>query len=150
MTRAAERTPRQLVEQFYGRIWNALDFAAVDELLAPDLRFRGSLGSERVGRAAFAAYVRDVTGALAEYRCDIEELVCEGERVFAKMLFGGRHVAPFMGFAPTGREVRWAGAALFHAKEGSIASIWVLGDIHGLLASLERNKVDAELKHRRE
>jgi predicted ester cyclase len=44
-----------------------------------------------------------------------------------------------MGFAPTGRRVDWAGAALFSLKSDKIADLWVLGDLQGLREQLERN-----------
>jgi len=36
---------KHLVERFYSDIWDRRDFAAAEEMLAPDFRFRGSLGS---------------------------------------------------------------------------------------------------------
>ncbi|MFQ5994295.1 MAG: hypothetical protein ACE5K1_04325 [Acidiferrobacterales bacterium] len=36
---------KKLVEQFYHRVWNQWDRSAVEELLAPDIAFRGSLGA---------------------------------------------------------------------------------------------------------
>jgi len=44
-----------------------------------------------------------------------------------------------MGFAPTGRPVEWAGAALFTLQGGKIADLWVLGDVAGLQEQLKRN-----------
>ena len=55
------------------------------------------------------------------------------------MRFEGIHYGPFMGFAPTGRPVEWAGAALFRLKGGKIADLWVLGDVNGLRELLQRN-----------
>ncbi len=75
---------------------------------------------------------------LGDYRCDIEALVVEGEQAFARMRFSGRHTGLFMGFAPTGAEIAWAGAALFDTDDGRIRSLWVLGDLAGLTALLER------------
>ena len=132
-------TPRQAVEDFYNRIWNRLDRAAIAELLHPEVTFRGSLGEAMTGHAAFAAYVDRVTGALADYRCTILDLVSEGDRAFARMRFEGIHRGPFLGFAPTGRRVDWAGAALFTLKSDKIADLWVLGDMQGLRERLQRN-----------
>jgi len=56
------------------------------------------------------------------------------------LLFRGRHVGPFLGYAPTGAEVSWTGAALFRVRHGRIADIWVLGDLNGLLAQLEAQR----------
>lgn len=132
-------SPRQIVEDFYDRVWNRLDRAAIAELMHPDFTFRGSLGPTMTGHAAFSAYVDAVTEALADYRCTILDVVTEGERAFARMGFEGIHRAPFLGFAPTGQRVDWAGAALFTLKGDKIADLWVLGDLQGLRAQLQRN-----------
>ena len=122
-------TPRTAVEDFYDRVWNRGDKAAIAELIHPDFTFRGSLGPTMTGHAAFSA----------DYRCTILDLVSEGDRAFARMRFEGIHRAPFLGFAPTGRRVEWAGAALFTLKSDKIADLWVLGDLQGLREQLERN-----------
>ena len=132
-------TPRRAVESFYDRIWNRMDKAAIPELILPDFTFRGSLGPTMTGHAAFAAYVDRVTGALAGYRCTILDLVTESDRAFARMRFEGIHRAPFLGFAPTGRRLAWAGAALFTLKSDKIVDLWVLGDLQGLREQLQRN-----------
>jgi steroid delta-isomerase-like uncharacterized protein len=125
-----------LVRDFYDRIWNAGDLEAAEELLAPDLSFRGSLGPELRGREAFLDYVRSTRAALTDYRCEIVECIAEDDRAFARMWFHGRHTGPFRGFEPTGREVGWAGAALFRFAGGVITEAWVLGDLAGLHALL--------------
>lgn len=131
--------PREAVTAFYDRVWNRIDNTAIPELFQPDFTFRGSLGPTTTGHAAFAAYVDMVTGALEGYQCTIRDLISEGDRAFARMYFEGIHRGPFMGFAPTGKRVEWAGAALFTLKDGKIADLWVLGDIHGLIEGLTRN-----------
>src|SRR5258708_6642027 len=106
-----------LVQDFYDRIWNAADLTAVSELLAPDVRFRGSLGSEMRGHEPFKDYVRSIRIALADYRCEILACVAEGDQAFSQMRFSGRHVGPFRGHAPTGKPVHWLGAALFRFED---------------------------------
>jgi steroid delta-isomerase-like uncharacterized protein len=132
-------TPRQAVEAFYDRVWNRGDKAAIPELIHDDFTFRGSLGPTMTGHAAFSTYVDGVTEALADYRCTILDVVSEGERAFARMRFEGIHRAPFLGFAPTGQRLAWAGAALFTLKSDKIADLWVLGDLQGLREQLQRN-----------
>jgi steroid delta-isomerase-like uncharacterized protein len=128
-----------LVEAFYSRIWNRGDLAATSELLAKDFCFRGSLGADLRGADAFKDYVREVRGALADYRCEILDCVTEDGRAFAKMRFSGIHVAPFRGYQPTGKTVHWVGAALFLFSGNLIADLWVLGDLVGLDAVLHTN-----------
>jgi predicted ester cyclase len=132
-------TTPNLVRDFYERIWNAGSHSAVDEILSDSFVFRGSLGAETRGRARFWDYVCGVRSALDNYRCDILECVSEGPLAFAKMRFGGVHVADFRGYRPSGLPVHWSGAALFRLEDGRIAELWVLGDLAGLDAMLSSN-----------
>jgi predicted ester cyclase len=137
-----EPTPRELVAQFYRDIWNqplrAARMPVIERLIEDDFVFRGSLGTERRGREGFAHYVDHIHAALADYRCDILDLVCEGPRAFARMHFSGIHRGELLGFAPCGRRVEWHGAALFDCHAGRIAELWVLGDLDALRAQLAK------------
>jgi predicted ester cyclase len=131
-----------LVSDFYERIWNAGDRSAVDDLLSEGFVFRGSLGADMKGHARFWDYVCAVRSAMAGYRCDILECVCEDQRAFAKMRFSGMHVGDFRGHRPSGLPVCWHGAALFRFEQGRIGELWVLGDLAGLDAMLALNASD--------
>ncbi len=125
-----------LVRAFYDDIWNRQDLARIPELLDREVTFRGSLGRSLCGHGEFRAYVEMVHAALADYRCDILDLVCENYRAFARMLFHGRHVGAFLGHPPTGRHVQWHGAALFTVVGARIVDLWVLGDLYALIPQL--------------
>jgi steroid delta-isomerase-like uncharacterized protein len=128
-----------IVRAFYQEIWEHRDLSRVSALISEDFVFRGSLGPESRGHAKFAAYVYFVHAALGEYLCRIEDLVSDDERVFARMTFSGVHRGQFLGFPPTGKLLSWSGAALFTIRCGRIASLWVLGDLHGLQQQLAAN-----------
>ncbi len=130
---------RAAVERFYAAIWERREMHMLPILLDEGFRFRGSLGQNKVGHAEFAGYVDFVHAALGDYRCEILDLVVEDDKAFARMRFSGEHRGVFFGFAPSGRHVEWSGAALFTFDAGRIAELWVLGDVQGLLAQLERN-----------
>lgn len=128
-----------LVQAFYERIWNAGDEDSASTLLDEAFEFRGSLGIESRGRERFLEYVRSVRTSLADYQCDILECVNEGDRAFARMRFSGIHVGRFRDWEPTGAPVEWEGAALFTTRDARIISLWVLGDLATLEATLARN-----------
>lgn len=132
-------TLKTIVHRFYSDVWNKHDKSAIPNLLQPDFTFRGSLGQCKTGHSEFADYVDFVHQALDAYKCDILDLVTEGNQCFARMRFSGNHHGEFFGFKPTGKKVEWAGAALFAFRDGLVADLWVLGDVHGLLEQLERN-----------
>ena len=136
---------KDLIASFYADIWNRGDLTFIPLLLRHDFTFRGSLGSETRGHADFAKYVNTVRAALSGYRCDILDLVGEGAQAFARMRFSGVHSGPFLGYGPSGKRVEWMGAALFTMSDGGqIADLWVLGDVHGLLAQLRANAAGQE------
>lgn len=140
-----KKTKKGIVERFYYELWDKNDHDVAREILTPGFRFRGSLGSERVGIDAFLAYVDSVHAALGEYRCIIENTVEGGDQIAAKMKFNGIHRAEFFGCPATHRRVEWAGAAFFAFEGDHIASLWVLGDVDGLKKQLGATN-DVEFK----
>ena len=131
---------KEQVRKFYEVLWDAHDKDAMPSVLHENFTFRGSLGQVKRGHSGFAEYVDMVHKALGEYRCIIEELVSEGDKIFAKMTFTGIHQDEFMGYAPTQQRVSWAGCALFTFKGERIADVWVLGDLKNLEEQLKRNE----------
>jgi steroid delta-isomerase-like uncharacterized protein len=125
-------THEEAVRAFYDVLWNAHDTSVLPTLLHERCTFRGSLGEEKAGHAGVAAYVDAVHAALGDYRCRIDELVVQGDKAFARMLFTGIHRGPFLGHPPTGKRVTWTGCALFTFEGERIADVWVLGDLKAL------------------
>lgn len=131
---------KELVRKFYEVLWDAHDKEAIPSVLHENFTFRGSLGQEKQGHNGFAEYVDMVHTALGDYRCIIEKLVEEGDKVFAKMIFTGIHQNKFMGYSPTQQRVNWKGCALFTIKGDRIADVWVLGDLKNLEEQLKRSE----------
>lgn len=132
---------KEQVKKFYEVLWNAHDMEAIPSVLNEDFTFRGSLGQKKRGHRGFAEYVDMVHNALGNYRCIIDELVEEGDKVFAKMTFTGIHRGEFMGYPPTQKKVTWKGCALFTFEGERIADVWVLGDLKNLEGQLICNSI---------
>ena len=125
-----------LVRLFYDKFWNEIDLGMADQILHPDVTFRGSVGVGARGRREVCDYVLMVTTALSDYRCDVESLITDGDNAAAKVRFSGIHSGDFLGQPPTGRRVEWIGAAFFTADENKLRDIWVLGDLDSLRSQL--------------
>ena len=133
---------KSVVETFYRDMWNKADKSLIPEIFHDDFTFRGSLGPVLVGQAQFAGYVDQVLGSLGNYACEILQMTEEENRVVAKMLFQGVHEGNMFGYAATGKQVEWHGSAHFTFRDGKVADLWVLGDVHGLLQLLETNAAE--------
>jgi steroid delta-isomerase-like uncharacterized protein len=125
-----EALPARLVRRFYAEVWNLWSDTAAEEVLAPDLEFRGSFDSVREGRAGFLAYRAEVRDAFPDFVCELQGVISEPDRAAARLRFHGTHRGSFWGVAPSGRRIDYAGAAFFDLTAGGqIGRIWVLGDL---------------------
>lgn len=127
---------KRLIHRFYDEMWNPLNFAKVDELIAEGIVFRGSLGNEMRGREEFCGYMRKVQSAFPDFHNAVEEMIAEGDRVVVRALYSGTHRGEIFGVAPTGKKIAYSGAAFFRIVEGKVAEGWVLGDLLSLLRQL--------------
>jgi steroid delta-isomerase-like uncharacterized protein len=127
---------KNLVRRFFDEMWNPWNFAKADELLAPDIVFKGTLGNELRGRDAFRTYMRKVQSAFPDFHNAILEITAEDDRVVARTFYRGTHRGEIFGLAPSGKEISYAGAAFFRIRDGQLIEGWVLGDLLGLLRQL--------------
>ena len=127
-----------LVRRFYEELWNEWRLDVADEILAPDMRFRGSLGSTAEGRAAFKTYVEGVRQAFPDWHNQVDELFEAGDRVVARLTWRGTHSGTLAGIPPTGNIVTYVGVALFTVEDAIITAAWIVGDTQELWRSLGR------------
>lgn len=127
---------KALVRRYYEDLWNRWDLAVADEIIAPDIAFRGSLGIAVEGREGFKRYVATVRAAFPDFHNRMDDLIAEGDKVVARLTYTGTHQGELFGIAPTGRRVTYAGIAVFRIAAGKITEGWVLGDTLGLLRQL--------------
>jgi steroid delta-isomerase-like uncharacterized protein len=127
---------KDLIRRFFDEMWNPWNFAKADELLAPEIVFKGTLGNEIRGRDAFRAYMRKVQSAFPDFHNSIVEITAEDDRVVARTFYQGTHRGEIFGLAPSGKQITYAGAAFFRTRDGQVIEGWVLGDLLGLLEQL--------------
>jgi predicted ester cyclase len=121
-----------LIERFYGDLWNRWDDAAVNQILAPSFRFRGSLGHTVEGRDGWRAYRDMIRNGSGDFHNEIVDLVVAEERGAARLHYTGTHTGTLLDLTATGRRFAYAGAAFFTASPNYLTDAWVLGDVAAL------------------
>lgn len=129
---------KDIIRRYYNELWNKWNLALADELIAPDVAFRGSLAVETQGLEGFKAYVNTVRTAFPDFHNTIEDLIAEGDKVVARLTYNGTHNGELFGIAPTGKRVAYSGVAIFRIVNNKIVNGWVLGDIPSLLKQLRK------------
>lgn len=126
-----------LVGRFYRELWNDWDDSAVDDVLAEDFVFRGSMGNETRGRDGWRGYRDAIRAASPDFHNEIVELVVSDGHAAARLRYTGYHAGTLAGVPATGRRFEYAGAAFFTSANGLLTSAWVLGDLDGLRRRLQ-------------
>ena len=127
----------ELVRRFYARLWNAWDDDAVDDVLAADFAFRGSLGEQTAGLEGWRAYRDLVRRGAPVFTHQVVELLVEADsgaeqHAAPRLCYTGTHRGLLLGIPATGRPFRYDGAAFFRARSGRLVAAWVLGDLVAL------------------
>ncbi len=123
---------KSLLRRYYSELWNAWSAAALEELISPNIVFRGSIGTAVHGIEEFKRYVNGIRAAFPDFHNHIEEIISEGDKVVARLTYTGTHRGELFGFCGTGTRVTYQGIAIFHFREGKIDSGFVLGDTESL------------------
>jgi steroid delta-isomerase-like uncharacterized protein len=128
---------RALVRRFYDELWNRSDFGLIGEILAPDIVFRGSLGTQTTGHDRFIAYAGQIRAAFPDFHNTVEQMIAEGDRLAACLTYRGTHSGgEIFNLPPTGRKIEYTGVAIFLFREGLISHGFVLGDRFQLMLQL--------------
>jgi steroid delta-isomerase-like uncharacterized protein len=132
---------KAIIRRYYEELWNRWDSAAADKILAPEVKFRGSLGVRVIGIEGFRDYMQLVRAAFPDFHNRLEELIAEEDKVVARLTYTGTHRGELFGRRPTGRRVSYPGVAIFSFRERKITEGWVLGDTLHLLKQIDEVRV---------
>ena len=66
--------------------------------------------------------------ALGPMRAEIEDEICEGDKVVARVTMHGRHVGEFLGKAPTGKEYAVEHIHIWRLQDGKVIEHWSVRD----------------------
>ncbi len=130
------RDCKALVRRYYSEVWNKWSLPALEELISPDITFRGSIGTAVNGIDQFRQYVSKIRAAFPDFHNHIEELIAEGEKVAARLTYTGTHGGELLGFPATGNKIAYSGLAIFKFAESKIVRGYVLGDTETLKRQL--------------
>ena len=140
-------TPRELVRRFLAVVRSGAAPERAAEFFAPRVVAHQlvSEAPQAVERTPedYAAHVRDFLETWGRFEIEVTELLADGDRVHARWLQRGRHLAPVDGFAPTGLPVEELASAVYRVADGRIVEYWIQVDRTGTEAQLRRNAAAA-------
>jgi predicted ester cyclase len=105
-------------------VMNARDFATLKELMAPTVY-------EEFGTA-----FRELLAAFPDLEGKNIDTIAEGDKVVQRFAASGTHQGPFMGLAPTGKQVTLTGISIDQYADGKLINSWVEMNMVGVLQQL--------------
>ena len=131
---------KAIARRFFEDAWNKNKTDDLEEYISVD---RIHHFGARVAREApdnFRAMIKNWRGAMPDYKCYIEDLIAEGDRVVILLRFTGTQTGTFeiMGrsLPPSNAKIDEAEILIFRIANGKIVESWATWDRHSVLQQL--------------
>ncbi|MFF9810681.1 ester cyclase [Streptomyces coeruleorubidus] len=86
----------------------------------------------------YTEHVEEMLDAYGAFTLTVDELIAEGDRVYARWTQSGRHVGPVDHHPPTGAQVTAITSAVYRVEDGLIVEYWIQIDRQGIAAQLQQ------------
>lgn len=130
---------RELVQNYFDRVWNQGDHGAEEALV--DERYRGHWLIRgmplREGLAGHRGWLTSIRTGLPDLIYTVEQLVVEGDRACARVRLEGTHTGVLNGLAATHRRVSVDQVFLFEFKDRVLVAETVGFDRNSFLEQLK-------------
>ena len=127
---------KNLALRLIEEVINQGKLSVLDELItadAVDHSLPPGLPSGREGVKLFLGMIR---AAFPDIHETVEDLIAEGDTVVTRTTWHGTHQGPFLGIAPTGKQVSVSGIDISRLASGKFVEHWQSADNLGLLQQL--------------
>ena len=114
------------------RLYEDIDSQKFEEALeafAPDAQMYGSGEYEPINPQEFRPIFPMWFSAFPDYTHHIHDVVAQGNRVVARIMYTGTHEGDFFGAPATGEPIEYLGIHLHIVEDGKIVESWVLEDM---------------------
>ncbi len=132
---SAAEANRQLIRRMVEEVWNKKKPEMVDDYITRDY-MRHSPSGELRGAAGFRKDYDTYVGAFPDCQIRLDELVCEGDRVYARWTGLGTHKGKLMGVPPSGQRVTVPGSSIFRVAGGRVAEEHAVWDTLGMMRQI--------------
>lgn len=125
-----------LVRRYFEQALSHADWSALDALVAGDYVDHEAVPNIPPTREGLKHKYELLRGGCPDLRFVVEDLVSSGDRVAARVTVHGTHTQPFLGRAPTGRQMAAGKYSIFRVAGGRLVEHWGVFDQLAMMAQL--------------
>jgi predicted ester cyclase len=118
------KVTRRLLDEVFG----GEDLDTINELIHPDFVNHEAPPDNPQGREGLRETVNWLRGLWGPMRFEIEDEICEGDKVVARVVMHGKHVGEFLGREPTGKEFATKQIHVWRLADGQVIEHWSVRD----------------------
>jgi predicted ester cyclase len=119
---------KRLTRRVLEKLFEKGDLDAADELIHPEFVNHEAPPDNPQGPEGLKETVSWLRGLWGPMHADIEDEVCEGDKVVARVTMHGRHVGEFLGKPPTGKEFATEQIHIWRVVDGKVIEHWSVRD----------------------
>lgn len=121
---------RKIIEDGFSRA----NFAVIDEIVAPHIvEHQAGMGQGPAGVKGAISYLRSV---FPDFTLTVEDMTCDGDKVWARLRARGTHDGPHMDMLPTGRQIDITVFDICRFEDGMMVEHWGVPDRFTILEQL--------------
>jgi predicted ester cyclase len=119
-----KRVARRVLEELFEKG----NLNAADDLIHSEFVNHEAPPDNPQGAEGLKETVTWLRGLWGPMHADIEDEVCEGDKVVARVIMHGRHVGEFLGKPPTGKEFAAEQIHIWRIEDGKAIEHWSVRD----------------------
>ncbi|MDQ0679775.1 steroid delta-isomerase-like uncharacterized protein [Arthrobacter pascens] len=127
-----------IMQRFYQEVLVGGNVALVDELIADDfVDHEEPFPGQPPGKAGVVFYINAIRSAFPDLKVKTSEpALADGNLEAVHGILTGTHRGDFVGIAPTGRNVEFAGIDIIRVQDGKVAEHWGVTDTLTLMQQI--------------
>lgn len=123
------------LERFNAAV-NSGDFQAFEEFVAPEAIDHDSAPGQVSGLEGIRQFFTELRTSFPDLKISVEQMVADADYVALAYTMTGTHQGRFLGFAPTGKQIRARGVEIGKFAHGQLIERWGSSDQFGILQQL--------------
>jgi steroid delta-isomerase-like uncharacterized protein len=123
------------LERFNAAVNNG-DFQAFEEVVAPEVIDHDPVPGQVPGLEGIRQFFTELRTSFPDLTISVEQMVADADYVALAYTMTGTQQGRFLGFAPTGKQIRARGVEIGKFAHGQLIERWGSSDLLGILQQL--------------
>ncbi|GAC1636055.1 MAG: hypothetical protein NVS9B14_14190 [Candidatus Acidiferrum sp.] len=125
---------KELVKRFYQEVWNERKAQCVEKYLSPSHALVDPNAMDtKTGPEAYKEVLTRFMRAFSHLKFEVQEMLCEKDKVVASWMITGVHSGEYNGMAPTNKKITVEGISIHQIADGKIMDTYSVWDTLGLM-----------------